>query len=125
MNTVKEQIEELLQFYRDDFRKNTGIELIVHPAAIFSKMNLEDLTQKTLEHFKIATMKTSNRNHEQLIPRKFFIQIATSMGYTSRQVAEVIGCDRTTISHHLKPSNDVGDMDKLRAKYMQHLFSKI
>ena len=126
MSSIKEDINELIQFYIKDFRIKTGGTLIAFMDTKLGGMKLKELKDITEKLLRVQIQK--NRKHEVVRAKSFYIRAATEMGYTSREIADVIGVERSNVSHHTtghsKISSTIG-FDEEYMKYKSELLKKI
>ncbi len=125
MTTVKKQIELLIQSYKDNFRSETGLNLIVFADTAIEGIELEKLKEYT-ESIMNIKMERSNKP-DQVKIRKFMVRIGIEMGYTDREIVKCIKViHRTSISHYRTQGFKGSDKnEKEFAKFKQELLKRI
>lgn len=122
---IKKQIDKLLLKYKEDFRKETGLNLIVFPDTAIEQIELSKLKETTEELLGIKI--NSGRFAKEITAKKMFARISIEMGYSNKEIGEVMNLDRNSIHYYRHKGGMYGDQEYERsfAKYKEQILKTI
>lgn len=94
---IKDQIETLINSYRENFRKETGLGLIIFPETNAEKVALDKLKQSTLLLTGII-IDEKCRKVETIKIKQFYIRLAIEMEYSDKEISSCLKMDRSSVT---------------------------
>lgn len=123
---IKKQIEQLIETYRENFRKETGLNLICFSDTAIEQIELSKLKETTEELLGIK-INGGRRFAKEITAKKMFARISIEMGYSNKEIAEVMNLDRNSIHYYRYKGGMYGDQEYERsfAKYKEQILKTI